>query len=189
VGESGRRRPSGARNASGRETKRPTVVLSEVVVPGDGAPRNRHLAAEHFGTRSEILDFSRASEHVWTAARALHGEGTPATTAWAQSRIEELPRTGAAPVLVALVEATAPTPEAVEILRRERGYVRTNAERMAYPSIRERGPPIASGAVEGSARHLVQVRMKKPGARWSHRAALAVTHVRCRLLSDLPLSC
>ena len=84
--------------------------------------------------------------------------------------------------------ACAPDEEAAEILRRERGYVRTNAARMAYPSFRERGVPIGSGAIESGARHLVQQRMKRPGVRWSKAGAQGVLTIRCQLLSDRPIA-
>lgn len=40
----------------------------------DGAVWIWNLADEHFGER--IIDFYHASEHVWTLAHALFGEGT-----------------------------------------------------------------------------------------------------------------
>lgn len=159
------------------------AVLRTVLVLGDGAPWIWALAAEHFGTRIEIIDFYHAAEHVWTVARALFGDGTPATTLWAQVRINDLLTAGATPVRHALTVATAPSPEAAEVLRRERGYFQTNAHRMDYPTFRTQHFPIGSGAVESGAKHIVQHRMKRPGARWSETGAQAVLNVRCRLLS------
>jgi len=172
---------------AGPVTGRGLAVLRAVVVLGDGAVWIWSLAAEHFGERTEIVDYFHASEHLWAVARALFGEG-PAATAWADARTAELRQTGAAPVRLALAAATAPTPAAAAVLRRERGYFRTNAHRMAYPAFRAQGLPIGSGAAESAAKHLVQMRMKRPGARWSQPGAQAVLNVRCRLLSDLPLA-
>lgn len=164
------------------------AVLRTVLVLGDGAIWIWALAAEHFGTRIEVIDFYHAAEHVWTVARALFGEGTVAATAWANARIKELLATGADPARRAMATATATTPEAVDVLRRERGYFRTNAHRMNYPAFRAQGLPIGSGAIESCAKHLVQHRMKRPGARWSQPGAQAVLNVRCRLLSNLPIA-
>jgi hypothetical protein len=161
-------------------------VWPEVVVIGDGAHWIWKLAAEHFGRHTEIVDFYHACEHLWTVARALH-EDEAAASAWAQARIHELRERGSEPVLTALSEARASGEEATKILQRERGYVRTNAARMAYPSFRAQGLPIGSGAIESSAKHLVQQRMKRPGARWSEAGAQGVLNVRCRLLSSLPV--
>ena len=51
--------------------------------------------------------------------------------------------------------------DALDVLQCERGYVTANALRMQYPVFRKRGLPVANGAVEGGAKHLVQQRMKR----------------------------
>jgi hypothetical protein len=143
------------------------AILRAVTILGDGAAWIWNLAGEHFGERVEIVDFYHACEHLWAAARALHGAETPECAAWAEARIGDLFGRGAGPVLEALGRAEAPGPEAAEVLRQERGYFRTNADRMAYPAFRAAGLPIGSGAVESLAKHLVQQRMKRAGMRWS----------------------
>ncbi len=165
------------------------AVLREVVVLGDGAVWIWNLAAEHFGERIEIIDFYHASEHVWRVAKALYGEGTEAAKTWARERTKELLEQGAAPVQKALAEAKGETEETAEVLRVERGYFRSNAARMDYPRLQALGLPIGSGAVESSAKHLVQRRMKLPGARWSETGAQGVLNVRSRILSGLPIAC
>jgi hypothetical protein len=51
--------------------------------------------------------------------------------------------------------------------KRERGYFNGNLPRMQYPTFRQQQLPIGSGAVEASATHLVQHRVKRAGSRWS----------------------
>ena len=172
----------------GPVTRRGLAILPEVVVIGDGAHWIWELAAEHFGTRTEIVDFYHATEHLWTVAHALYPDDAAAATQWAQTCRRALRRQGAAPVQAALRQACAPTREGAEILRRERGYFRTNAARMAYPDFKARGLPLGSGAIESSAKHVVQQRMKRSGARWSEAGAQAVLQVRCRLRSGRPLA-
>jgi hypothetical protein len=58
---------------------------------------------------------------------------------------------------------------------------------MQYPSLREERLPIGSGAVEASAKHLVQHRMKRTGSRWSDLGARAILDLRCHLLSGRSL--
>jgi hypothetical protein len=82
-----------------------------------------------------------------------------------------------------------PPPTAGAILHRERGYFSTNLERMQYAAFRERHLPIGSGAVEASAKHLVQQRMKRAGSRWSDLGARAILDLRCHLLSGRSLDC
>jgi hypothetical protein len=159
------------------------AVLRRVLVLGDGAPWIWHLAADHFGERIEIVDFYHASEHVWALAHALYGVGTEPAAAWAAARCTELEQQGAEALLRSLRRVRPSTADGKEALRRERGYFRTNRTRMAYPRFRAQGLPIGSGAVESSARHLVQLRLKRPGARWSDTGAQAIMTLRAHLLS------
>jgi hypothetical protein len=163
-------------------------VLRPVHIVGDGAPWIWNLAGDYFGERTEVVDFYHAAEHLWTVAHALYGVGSADATVWAQARIEELRKRGADPVRAALAQTTAATTETAELLRRERGYFATNAARMDYPTIAAQGLPIGSGAVESSAKHVVQQRMKRPGQRWSCRGATAMLALRARYASARPLS-
>ena len=173
----GWRRP--ARDGGGHE-----ACLRRVLILGDGARWIWDEVAASFGAeRIEIVDWYHASEHLWDLAKALHGEGTPPATAWAERATHLLWRHGPAPLLALLAEAVAPTPEAAKALRRERGYFATNAARMQYPAFRRRGLPIGSGAVEAEAKRLVQLRLKRPGMRWSDLGARAILHLRCHSLS------
>jgi hypothetical protein len=163
------------------------AVLRDVLVLGDGARWIWTLAAEHFGERRELVDFYHASEHLWTIARGLYGEGTAAAQAWGAARCHELRHAGIVPVLAALRATRAPTAEGRLLVRRERHYFRTNAARMDYPDAKAAGLPIGSGAVESLAKHLVQLRMKRPGARWSPAGAQALLTLRAHLKSGRPL--
>jgi Uncharacterised protein family (UPF0236) len=173
----------------GPVTGRGLAKLRPVVVLGDGAVWIWNLAAEHFGERIEIIDYYHASEHVWTLANAFYGEGSDKAKDWARRQCGRLLTRGVAGLLRALSAIKACRPEAQETLRRERGYFKANACRMAYPRFRAQGLPIGSGAIESEAKRLVQQRMKLPGARWSEPGAQAVLNVRSQLLSRLPLAC
>jgi hypothetical protein len=168
----------GARTGSGLAVLRPVVVL------GDGASWIWTLAAEHFGERIEIVDFYHASEHLWALAHALYGPGTAPAATWAHARLHTLRYEGGAALLSTLGRLRPRTPEAREVLRRERGYFRTHVERMAYPTFVAQGLPIGSGAVESAAKHLVQLRMKRPGARWSPEGAQALLTLCAHLASQ-----
>lgn len=162
--------------------------LRPVVVLGDGAKWIWDHVATLFGSeRTEIVDWFHATEHIWTVAKALHGEGTPETKAWAKTALNHLWTAGPTPAL-AWFDATQPgTPEAAIVLKRERGYFSGNSDRMQYPTLRDQHLPIGSGAVEASAKHLVQQRMKRAGCRWSELGARAILDLRCHLLSGRSL--
>lgn len=163
------------------------AVLRDVVVLGDGAAWIWNLAAEHFGQRTEIVDWYHASEHLWTLGKALYGVGSAETSAWVKQALDTLTDRGAAALLPLLAAVTPPNAEATEVLRVERGYFTTNQDRMDYPAFRERGLPIGSGAVESAARHLVQDRLKRAGRRWSQPGAQAVLAVCADLATSHPV--
>jgi hypothetical protein len=165
------------------------AVLRDVLVLADGARWIWTLAAEHFGARRELVDFYHASEHLWTVARLLESEGTAVAAEWGAARCHELRHDGVDPVRTALRAARATTADGRKLLRRERAYFRANAARMDYPAAKAAGLPIGSGAVESLARHLVQLRMKRPGARWSRAGAQAIVTLRAHLKSGRPLPC
>jgi hypothetical protein len=171
----------------GPMTGAPLARLREVVVLGDGAHWIWELAAEHFGERTEIVDFYHATQHLWTLAHALFGDGTWLAARWATFAILALAEEGASSLRALLDATNAPDPTVALILQRERQYFRTNAARMNYPTYRDQGLPLGSGAVESAGRHLVQLRMKRAGARWSDDGGQAVLNVRCRLISNRPL--
>jgi hypothetical protein len=162
--------------------------LRPVVVLGDGAKWIWEHVATLFGNeRTEIVDWYHASEHIWTVAKVLHGDDTPETKAWAKNGLDRLWQNGPQPLLD-WFDATHPAEAgAAAVHKRERGYFSTNAPRMHYPSFRQHKLPIGSGAVEASAKHLVQQRMKRAGSRWSDLGARAILDLRCHLLSGRSL--
>ena len=63
-------------------------------------------------------------------------------------------------------------------------YIANHREQMRYASIRERGLPIGSGAVESTCKQLVAMRMKRSGQRWKRRGGQAILSLRSLCLSD-----
>ena len=86
-----------------------------------------------------------------------------------------------------LQRTRATTTEAVEALRLARGYCRSNAGRMAYPTFRAQGLPVGSGAVESAAKHVVQQRMKRAGMRWGDDGGRALLALCAHVASARPL--
>jgi len=162
-------------------------MLRPVVVLGDGAKWiSDEVAATFGGERTEIVDWWHSAEHLWDLSKVLHGDGTPEATAWAEQAKHLLWWHGPQPLLAQLQQTPAPNADALKVLQRERAYFTANALRMQYPVFRKRGLPLASGAVERGAKHLVQQRMKRAGMRLSELGACAILHLRCDALSAAP---
>jgi hypothetical protein len=172
---------------AGGVTGRGLAILREAVILGDGAAWIWKLADDHWTDRIDVVDFYHASEHLAAVAQAVFGD-TPDARTWLTQHRHALLVAGPDPLLAALASLPAPTPAARETLRRERGYFRQHAERMAYHTFRLDGLPIGSGAIESAATHVVQLRLKRPGMRWSVDGARAVLALRARDRSGRPLA-
>jgi hypothetical protein len=162
--------------------------LRHVTILGDGAVWIWTAAGEQFGDRTEIVDSFHAAEHRSTVAGLLYGPETPAASAWAAARREELVTQGIDAVLPQLHGDTPLPADAAAKLRTEQGYFRTNQARMQYPAFRAQGLPIGSGAVESSAKHLIQQRLKRAGARWSDAGGAALIALRAQQATALSLA-
>lgn len=167
---------------------RGVAELRSVVVLGDGAKWIWEAAAAQFGERTEIIDYYHACEHLTAAAAALHGGTGPQATAWAAARCKELLAHGSGPLLLHLAAPAGLPAEAAKKLRTERGYFSANQARMQYPRFEAAGLPIGSGAVESSAKHVVQQRLKRPGARWSDPGAHALLALRAQQATTISLA-
>jgi hypothetical protein len=160
------------------------ATLRRVVVIGDGAKWIWEHVASTFGSeRVEILDWFHCCQHVWVIGDAVHGAGTPQSAAWVAHAKDVIWHEGPDALLRLLASCRATSEEATKTLETERGYFRTNAERMRYAAYRDQGLPVGSGAVESAAKHLVQQRLKRAGMRWSELGARAILHLRCALLN------
>ncbi len=102
------------------------------------------------------------------------GEDPDAVGDWAEAWCIDLLEHGVEPLLAELRSVQPHNIAAADVLRVERGYFTTNAARMDYPTFRAHGLPIGSGAVESAAKHVVQVRMKRSGMRWSRNGGEAL---------------
>lgn len=187
LGEAARRGGLDIARWAGGVTGRGLAILREALILGDGAAWIWKLADDHWTNRIEVVDFYHASEHLAAVAQAAFGDTLVGRT-WTAHHRHALLTAGPAPILATLATLTAPTPAARDTLRRERGYFRQHAERMAYHTLRLDGLPIGSGAIESAATHVVQIRLKRPGMRWSVPGARAVLALRARDRSGRPLA-
>lgn len=158
-------------------------VAQEAVVIGDGAEWIWNLAEHHYPGATEIVDVWHACEHIHALAHACYGESNPRGKRWAQDHCRGLKDKGPTKLLRALKRMRPKDHEQAEAIRREIGYFRRNAARMAYPRFRERGLMIGSGPVEAACKVVVGQRLKQAGMRWSEAGADAVLATRAALLS------
>jgi len=155
----------------------------EVVFLGDGAPWIWKQAKTRFSRAKQVLDWYHASEHVWDCANSLYGEGTKTCTRWANGMLKVLHEGGGKALLERLRRSERSRGQTVEVLSELIGYVRSNVDRMDYPSYRAKGLDIGSGPVESACKRLVGGRLKGPGMRWTVPGADAILALRIAWLN------
>lgn len=150
-----------------------------VRLPGEAASKVTYL-----------LDFYHAAEYLKLAANAVEGKDTPAALVLAVHWGETLKEydDGAARVLKSmryhrdgLIDAARreDMEKAIEFLAKQ-----ARRGRLGYAAARKKKRPIGTGVVEAAAKTVVNVRMKRAGARFSQHGGQTVMIFRTALLSE-----
>ena len=139
------------------------------VCVGDGAEWIRRVFDDWFPDAEKIVDYYHATEYLWAAARARHGDGDLAK-AWAKK-------------LCAMLKAGR-LDDALDDLRKRGGdaeecrkavaYLAARRDRMRYDEYLAEGLPIGSGIIEAGCENIVGRRMKCTGMRWTVAGATAL---------------
>ncbi len=163
----------------GEALRRGAATARSVAVLGDGAPWIWELAQWLFPRAVQILDWYHLSEHLWTAGKVVHGEGTPPTERLVTRWKEQIWEGHSEAVEEHLRELVAQGRDnAHETLRKCADYLRTHQHRIRYPRFRALGWPVGSGVVEGACKHVVGIRFKRKSTRWSRDGGEAILHLR-----------
>jgi hypothetical protein len=128
-----------------------------------------------------VIDLVHVLEYLWAAAWCFHARDDPAAEDWVavqalavlagrsrqvtSSLTGQAARHGLAEGQRAGVEACA-------------RYLTNNQEYLRYDEALASGWPIATGVIEGAARHLIGDRLAITGSRWSVEGAEAILRLR-----------
>ena len=128
------------------------------------------------------------ASYIRSACAALLGENNPMLQDYVACRLDE--------VLAGQFDRVLATFENRELRGRSLtqadekavattiGYLRRNASYMRYDEYLAKGWPIATGAIEGAAGHLVKDRMERAGMKWRPPGAQAVLSLRTVRVND-----
>ena len=145
----------------------------EIIILGDGAHWIWEWAAK-YPKAIPILDYPHLKEHVWDAAKVLHGEGTVAAAVWVDKIVARLWR-GWVPSTVEMLHRMKPRGAAAADKRKAVAdlvtYLENHEGMIAYSHHRAQGRHIGSGAIESFCKQLFTMRMKGPGMFWSEEGA------------------
>jgi hypothetical protein len=155
-----------------------TADGSNAISQGDGAPWVWHLVQLHWPAAMEVLDFYHLSEHLHTCAQAVWGVESARARAWARAVGAQVLDGDAAVLRQALGRVRPPTATGQQALAALQRYVRTHAHRLRYGELRQQGYAVASAAVESAHHSVVQLRLKRPGQRWSESGASQILAAR-----------
>ena len=141
---------------------------SVLSVLGDGAEWIWNLQQRHFPDAAGLLDVFHGRSHVADGAKAVFGDGSEETkkqTARGQQRLLE---DGYAGVTEWVGELAAQIPAGGDgaALGSMLNYFAGHQERLNYALRLCRGQSIGSGLVEGTIKQMINLRMKRTGARW-----------------------
>jgi hypothetical protein len=162
----------------------------KVVLLADGSHENwRLLEAEFdegtFGRVQLLIDLYHLLEKLGAAAKVLSPHGTEQLMKKWKLRLLNA-STGAAEILEELRQSgkehvregeEQPVHDAIT-------YLQNHGNRTDYATARRKGLPVGSGNVEATCKSLVEVRMKRPGARWKTDTGEHILHLRALSLSD-----
>jgi hypothetical protein len=120
-------------------------------------------------------------ERLWTAAWNLHPPADPAAEDWVATHALALLAGHTHQVITSLgTQATAAGlgPDHRAGIDAAIRYLTNNADHLHYDQALEKGWPIATGVIEGAARHLIADRFDVSGARWGLPGAEALLKLR-----------
>ena len=128
---------------------------SDISALEDGAAWLWNIVREVFGKVWECLDVYHGLEHVSDTGKILYGEETEEYKQWQADTTLEFLEAGFELIEERLnrLEQEKRTDKEKESLRRLRGYLENNRERLGYRERLAQGRAIGSGQVEGACKH------------------------------------
>lgn len=143
--------------------------VMNVVWLGDGAPENWKIATELCPFATQVLDLMHAIQNAMACAKVLLGDNDPLLPLWEQRMSQLLDAPSPDGAIHELMDCLPYTSGADHLAALDKlvSYYRSNEKRMRYAEFRAAGLPIGSGIVESAHKHVLQVRMKQAGQRWS----------------------
>jgi hypothetical protein len=161
------------------------IDTSEVSVLGDGAEWIWNLARANFPFAFEVLDIYHVIEHLGTAAKKLHGEGSDEAKHWQEQTRHKVLQDGWWGLCECVGERlTQQGEEARGPLEELLGYFSKHTSRMNYCARLYAGRTIGSGMVEGAAKNLIGKRLKQTKALWLVENVQRMAVLCCSHYSD-----
>ena len=131
--------------------------------------------------KAVILDIIHATEYLWKAATALHGETGPARVRWIHDKLLDILQNNVGRVIGGLRQILTKNelPSATRrTLQQVITYFENHRHMMNYQTYLDHGYLISTGVVESACGSLVRDRMEQSGMRWTIIGAKAILALR-----------
>ena len=149
---------------------------------GDGAPWIVEQFNAQFGAQGAyLLDFYHVSEYLAKAAPARAGS----QRGWLKRQQGYLLKNRLGPTLQSLSRRLESPGTKEQPVRNARRYLSERRDQLNYAQAQANGLPIGSGEIESGHRHVIQRRLKLPGAWWKESNAEAMLGLRAQRASGL----
>ncbi|MFD0417971.1 hypothetical protein [Streptomyces sp. NPDC127108] len=159
--------------------------------PNDGARHQLDLiqagAKRHWVTIHIVLDLVHVLEKLRAASRCCHAPADPAAEDWIAIKAPRILRgraQQAADEIRAQADQRKLSGDQRTAADKACQYLNNNADFVHYDRALAAGWSIASGVIEGAARHLIADRLDITGSRWSVPGAEALLILRAVISSD-----
>jgi hypothetical protein len=162
----------------------------QTVVIGDGGKWIWKISKQYYPKSIEIVDWYHASEHIWDIVECMYGSRINEEGKKVEEKCEDFLYNGLIFEMENLIKEKMQELKIKQNSGRYKKiikgikYFNNNEQRMKYSDFEKRGFPIGSGVIEGACKHIVQLRMKKNGMKWSISGAHCVLQLRCQHFSD-----
>lgn len=185
--------PEGGATALEDSLRRDLEILARrvpgllVVTLADGAPEMQSIldrVTRNVSVAARLVDFWHLAEHLGEALKSLDQFPADQLSDW---KVLLLEHDDAIETIEADLRASSARypPDALPgPLHAALTYIENRRDRLRYARARAAKLPVGSGTVEATGKAIVEVRMKRPGARWTPVGAQAIMGLRALATSS-----
>src|SRR5215475_152471 len=160
------------------------VERVRVALLGDGAKWIWKHLKEAFPSGKEILDYYHCSESVHAVGKVQFSDDEYNQALWIESVMARLNYGDVESVIWGLQRMTPPSTEAADKVNELIGYLKNNAHRINYETLKRGQYPRGSGGIESANKFICHVRMKRSGAWWYVINGNEMLRLRCAFYNE-----
>jgi hypothetical protein len=166
----------GGHQAFFRKVEKHTDTLPNMIWIADGAKWIWDWVGESYPQATQILDYFHCKERLCLLATEIFSQ--PDERKQWVDRQEDLLFNDQLDELLMEIEGLRCHGKSLQLQRATLTYYENNRSRMKYKTYRDQGLLIGSGPMEAAHRHVIQVRMKRSGQRWTLKGAQQTANLR-----------